>query len=194
MDTRPVDNRAEQQIFCLQVQISDDHSYGGWQGSTPDLFSHIPWFMSTSSWSPVFSVLLDFLKRSKWGTSWELSPLLSPCLIFSSKAHHYPLTGGVTLSKSFHLSEFYFCHVLMKVTVYWNCGAEAMESWSWSLWTSVWYLWQILNKQWVNLCVTILCLDPANDWLTWWRNPGLVASDDKSIKIMCFPQNTFNST
>lgn len=121
-------------------------------------------------------------------------PSLSPCLIFSSKAHHYPLTGGVTLSKSFHLSEFYFCHVLMKVTVYWNCGAEAMESWSWSLWTSVWYLWQILNKQWVNLCVTILCLDPANDWLTWWRNPGLVASDDKSIKIMCFPQNIFNST
>ena len=184
MDRRPVNGRAEQQTFCLQVQTSDDHSYGG--RGRRRVYSRpppsCPVVLSTTSWSPVFSVLLDFLKPSRWGASWELFPLPSPCLIFVSKAHHFALTSGGTLGRSFHLSESYFCHVLMEITMCWNCGAESMKSFSQSLWTSVWYIWQILSKYWVSLSVTILGLGPANDWLTWWVNPGLVDNDDNSIK------------
>lgn len=113
MDTRPVDSRAESQIFCLQVQTSDDHSYGG-RGllQTSSLIS--------SSWVPVLGpqyspCSLIFSNTPSEAYLGSYPPLLAPYLIFSSKAHHYPLTRGVTLGNSYHLFEFYFCHVLMEV-------------------------------------------------------------------------------
>ena len=124
-------------------------------GSTPDLFPHIPWFMSTSSWSPVFSVLLDFLKRPKWGTSWELSPLLSPCLTFSSKAHHYSLNSS-TLATS--------CEELTHWKILWcweglGPGGEGDDR-GWDGWMASLTRWTWV---WVN----------SGSW--WWtRRPGVL--------------------